>query len=78
MFLNFCWNLFFLLEPVGTTLQAISISVGTKNRFQQLFQSSNKITTIQYQYFNSFFGLLLERWNVGTKYDLKLYEIFFL
>ncbi len=72
MFCVFCWNVVFLLEPVGTTMMDFSCSVGTKKRSNGLFESSNKNVTIHYQHINAEKCSELERWNVGTENDRLL------
>lgn len=66
-YFEFCWNLIFPLELVGTTFQAIIRFVGTNFRSNDYFSSSNNQATIHNQRINTLFLGLLERWTVGTE-----------
>jgi hypothetical protein len=46
MNLKCCWNVDFLLEPVGTYIYGFYMSVGTKKRFQRHSEGSNKTISI--------------------------------
>ena len=73
MFLCVCWNLKFLLEPVGIMVDDFSSPVGTKNCTNAIERRLRKIFTIQYQGFTAFLMPALECWAVGTENDPHLY-----
>lgn len=67
IFYLLCWNLVFMLEPVGTCWTCFLHSVGTIFRSNTVLERSNKIISIKYQSVNRVKLVLLERWDVGTK-----------
>lgn len=66
-YFEFCWNLVFPLESVGTTFQVSIRFVGTNFRSNDYFSSSNNQAISENQRFKLLFMALLERWTVGTK-----------
>jgi len=78
IFLLFCWNLVFLLEPVGTCWNGFLHSVGTIFCSNSVLERSNETISIKYQSVKSNKMSLLERWNVGTKNNATQKPNFFL
>jgi len=72
MFVSLCWNVVFLLEPVGNTKLFFMLRVGMKKMFRKVFEYSNKLSCINIQIVDFKYSIFLERWFVGTVNDRQI------